>query len=127
VHAVLVAGGLALFLGATISDVAYFRSYHIQWQNFASWLIVGGLTFSGFAMVFAIVDWFDAARRAAGSVFYGILLFVTWLIALYNALVHGRDAWASMPASLILSVVVMVLIVIATWLGFSRGGRHDAY
>lgn len=126
-QAVLLAGSLSLFLGALVSDVAYFKTYQIQWQNFASWLIVGGLFFSGFALIFAIVDWFSAVRRAAGSVAYGIVLLVTWLLAFYNALVHARDAWASMPASLVLSAIVMALIVIATWLGFYRGGRTDAY
>lgn len=35
-HATLLAGTVPLFLGALLSDIAYYRSYHIQWSNFAS-------------------------------------------------------------------------------------------
>ena len=57
-HAALVAGALALFLGALLSDVTYFRSYAIQWNNFSSWLLAGGLVIAGFALLAAIVRLF---------------------------------------------------------------------
>jgi uncharacterized membrane protein len=119
-HAVLLAGALPLFLGAALSDVAYARSYHIQWSNFASWLIAGGLVLAGIALIFAIVDLFRAERRARGVMLYGVVLLATWLVGFFNALMHARDAWASMPAGLVMSVVVVVLALVATWLAFSR-------
>ena len=42
-HAILLAFPLPLFLGALLSDAAYRASFHVQWHNFASWLIAGGL------------------------------------------------------------------------------------
>jgi len=33
-------------------------------------------------------------------------------------LIHARDAWASMPTGLILSVVGTLLMLVAVWLGF---------
>src|SRR5690606_14347063 len=42
IHAVFLAGIIPLFAGALLSDIAYYRTYEIQWQNFASWLIAGG-------------------------------------------------------------------------------------
>lgn len=50
-HAVLLAGTIPLFLGALLCDLAYAASYEIQWSNFASWLIVGGLVFGGLALL----------------------------------------------------------------------------
>ena len=41
------------------------------------------------------------------------------ILGFVNALVHAKDAWASMPAALILSVIVALLAVAATWLGFA--------
>ena len=126
-HAVLLAGALPLFLGAALSDIAYFRSYQIQWNNFASWLIAGGLVFAGIALVFAFVDVFRAERRARRAVPYLMVLLVTWAVGFFNALMHARDAWASMPAGLAMSVIVFVLACLATWLGFSapRGARRQ--
>jgi hypothetical protein len=49
-HAILLAGTVPLFLGVLLSDIAYAASYEVQWKNFASWLIVGGLVFGGFAL-----------------------------------------------------------------------------
>ena len=117
-HAVLLAGTIPLFLGALLSDWAYASSYHIQWNNFASWLIVGGLFFAGIALVFAIVDLLRAHRRARGIGLYALVLLASWVVGFFNALMHARDAWASMPTGLILSVVTVVLACVATWLGF---------
>lgn len=118
-HAVLLAGTIPLFLGATLSDIAYARSYNIQWNNFASWLIAGGLVFAGIALVFAIVDLLRAHRRTRGIAPYTLILLVTWIIGFLNALMHARDAWASMPTGLIMSVIVTLLACVATWFGFS--------
>ncbi len=117
-HAVLLAGALPLFLGAALSDIAYSRTYEIQWNNFASWLVAGGLVLGGLALVFAIVDLFRADRRARGAVPYLAVLLVTWVVGFFNALLHARDAWASMPAGLAMSLIVVVLACVATWLGF---------
>ncbi len=115
-HAVLLGGALALFLGALLSDIAYARTYEIQWNNFASWLITGGLVVSGAAMVCAIIGLLPS-RRTRQSVLHAIVLLATWLTGLLDALWHARDAWASMPGGLVLSVVVVLLACVATWLG----------
>ena len=122
-HAVPLAGSLSLFLGAALSDIAYARSYEVQWSNFASWLIVGGLVLAGVALLFALIDLFRADRRAGGAVRYLLVLLAAWLVGLFNALMHARDAWASMPAGLVLSVIVVVLACVATWLGFAAPRR----
>jgi uncharacterized membrane protein len=119
-HAVLLAGTIPLFLGAALGDAAYGASYEIQWKNFASWLLVGGLALAAIALLFAIVDLLRADRRARGIVPYALLLLATCVVGLLDALMHARDAWASMPAGLALSVVVTVLAGVATWSGFRR-------
>lgn len=117
-HAILLAGSLPLFVGAALSDAAYASTYEIQWNNFASWLIAGGLLLAGLALIFAIVDLLRADRRVAGAGTYAAILLVTWLMGFFNALMHARDAWASMPTGLVLSVVVVVLAIVAIWFGF---------
>ncbi|QOY95766.1 hypothetical protein IM543_07995 [Massilia sp. UMI-21] len=119
VHAILLGGSVSLFLGALLSDFAYYNTYHIQWTIFASWLVAGGLLFSGLALVFALVSLVRAERKAGRTLAYFVLLLVTWVLGLVNAFEHAKDAWAAMPASLILSVVVAILICIAAWLRFN--------
>src|SRR3546814_1130368 len=108
-----------LFLGALLSDLAYSASYVVSWKNFASWLIVGGLVLGGFALLWALIELLRADRRGGRPIIYFLLLLSAWILGLINALVHAKDAWASMPAALILSVIVAVLVIAATGLGFS--------
>jgi uncharacterized membrane protein len=119
-HAVLLAGTVTLFLGALVSDVAYAVSYQLQWKNFASWLIVGGLVLGGVALIWSLLDLRHAGLRRAQGLVYALLLLATWVLGFVNASVHARDAWASMPSGLLLSVVVALLAIAATTLGFSR-------
>ncbi|MBQ5940244.1 MULTISPECIES: DUF2231 domain-containing protein [unclassified Massilia] len=123
-HATLLAGSVPLFLGALLSDVAYYQTYQIQWGNFASWLIAGGLLFCGLALLFALVNLIRAERKAGHPALYFLLLLATWVLGLIDAFVHAKDAWAVMPAGLVLSIIVAVLACAATWVGLGprQGG-----
>lgn len=118
-NAVLLAGALALFLGALLSDIAYFRSYEIQWNNFSSWLLAGGLVVGAFAFLAAIVELFRNRWRVWPVLVYAILVLATWILAFIDELVHAKDAWATMPAGLVLSVIVVVLGCVALWIAFA--------
>lgn len=122
-HAILLAGTVPLFLAVLISDFAYSSSYEIQWKNFASWLLVGGLVFGGFTLLWAIIDISRVAARTMRQFIYVSLLLVLWVLGFIDALVHAGDAWASMPAALNISTIVAVLAMAATWLGFSSSHR----
>jgi uncharacterized membrane protein len=119
-HAILLGGSVPLFLGALLSDVAYYNTYLIQWANFASWLIAGGLLCSGLAGLFAIANLIRARHKAGRPVVYLLLLLVTWVLGLVNAFEHAKDAWAVMPSGLVLSVIVTVLVAITACLGLSN-------
>ncbi|SDS96460.1 Uncharacterized membrane protein [Halopseudomonas litoralis] len=118
-HAIFLAGSIPLFLGAMLSDFAYSSSYHIQWNNFASWLIAGGLVFAGLAILCGIIGLFRADGRHGRALLSLLLLVATWIIGFINALIHAKDAWASMPTGLVLSVIVTILACIAAWLGLA--------
>jgi uncharacterized membrane protein len=119
-HATLLAGTVPLFLGALLSDIAYFNTYQIQWSNFASWLIAGGLVFCGLALLFALANLIRADRKAGRPAVYFLLLLVTWVLGLVNAFEHAKDAWAVMPTGLVLSVIVSLLTCVAAWLGLTN-------
>lgn len=123
VHAVLLAGTVPLFLSATLADIAYAQTFQIQWTNFASWLIVGAMVFTGLALLCALIGLRHEARRRGRYGLYVLLLLATFILGFINSLVHAKDAWAAMPGGLVLSVVCTLLALAATWLGFA-GYRH---
>lgn len=119
-HAILLAFPLPLFVGALVSDLAYRGSFHVQWANFSSWLIAGGLLVGAFAVLWALVDLLRSgtgpkARRAI----YFVVLAAMWGLGFVNALVHAKDAWATMPDGLYLSALTSLLALGASWIGFS--------
>ena len=124
-QAVLVASTLPTFLGALLSDIAYARTFEIQWNNFASWLIAGGLVLAGLALLAAVVEAVASRRRSRRAWLSAGLLLVLWIVGFFNALMHARDAWASMPDGLVMSAVVVALAVAATWLAF-HAPRQEA-
>ena len=67
---------LPLFLGALLSDWAYASSHQVQWTNFASWLIAGGLVVAGLALLWALIDVLRCARRASGAAAIYLLLLL---------------------------------------------------
>jgi len=120
VHAVLLASVFPLFLGALLSDWAYFETYEVQWTNFASWLIAGGLVFAGLALIWAVFKALRGPRghRKAELIGAGFLA-ATFGLGFVNALVHAKDAWAAMPGGFILSLIVLVFALTAIWTGFA--------
>ncbi|MFG6108797.1 DUF2231 domain-containing protein [Stenotrophomonas nematodicola] len=114
-HAAVLGGVLPLFLGALLADYAYWSSYEIQWANFAAWLLVGAMVFTTLALLCGIVGLARRTRRLG----YVLVLAATWVVGFINALHHARDAWAIMPGALVWSVIVTVLALLATWIGFA--------
>jgi uncharacterized membrane protein len=118
---VLLVSTLPLFLGAFLSDWAYSVSYQNQWINFAAWLIVGALLLLGAALVWTVVDSLrsDVAPGRGKWIFVGLVI-ATFVVGFINALVHAKDAWATMPSGLILSIIALILAVITVTYGFAR-------
>lgn len=119
IHVILLAGSVPLFLGALLSDIAYYNTYQIQWSNFASWLNAGALLFCGLALVFALVNLVRAQRKGGPVLTYFVVLLATFVLGLVNAFQHAKDAWAVMPAGLVMSAVVFILICIAAVTGLN--------
>jgi uncharacterized membrane protein len=103
------------------ADLAYARTYELQWKNFASWLLVGGLAMAFVALAWAIADLVrEAHHRGTRRMVYLAVLLTMWVLGFVNALVHAADAWASMPEGLVLSAFAALLAAVAAWLGFAN-------
>jgi len=125
-RALLLGFPLALFLGALLSDIAYYRSYEIQWANFAAWLIAGALVFAAVVLLIALIDFFRQREGRARPTILMVLVGAMWILGFINALIHARDGWASMPTGLVLSVIVALLALAAAWVGLTGTRRVEA-
>jgi len=125
-HTTLLAFPIPLFLGGLLSDWAYSSTYHVQWTNFASWLIAGALVFSGFALLWSVIESLRADRPRSGSNWLLVgLAAATFVLGFVNALVHAKDGWATMPEALILSVIVTILAVATLWIALAPRRRGE--
>ena len=119
-HAIILAFPFPLFLGALISDIAYWRTFEIQWSNFAQWLNAGGLLVGALALLWALVYAFGNRRTGnRRPLLYFLFLLAAWILGLINAFAHSQDAWAIMPEVLWYSALSTLLALLASWLGYS--------
>ena len=110
---------VALFSLGTATDAVYLRTAQMQWSNFSSWAIVGGLIFGGAAFVWSLIDlaW---GRRGVLHLLYSGVLGVLCLVGLANAFKHSQDGWSSVGAlGVTLSALCCGLALIAGWLRYS--------
>jgi uncharacterized membrane protein len=107
----------AFLVSGFLSDWAYFGSTEIQWKNFAGWLIIGGLVFTAFALLWTLVDLVRLPLGRGPRLVAFVLLLAVFVLGIVDELVHAKDAWASMPEALILSGVVAVLAIAAAAIG----------
>ncbi|WP_303698250.1 DUF2231 domain-containing protein [Brevundimonas naejangsanensis] len=110
---------VALFSLGTATDAAYLRTAEIQWSNFSSWAIVGGLMFGGAAFVWSLIDlaW---GRRGVLRFLYSGALGALCVVGLTNAFKHSQDGWSSVGAfGFTLSVLCCALALSAGWMRYS--------
>lgn len=122
-HALLLAFPVALFTTALVTDIAYLRTQELQWTNFSSWLIAGGLVFTGLVLVWALASVFRGYRHGdwLRHLIYAGLLAALLVTGLVNAFQHSRDGWSSVGTfGLALSVVSAVLAMSASVIAHTR-------
>jgi uncharacterized membrane protein len=103
------------FTAALIFDIIYACTANIQWVNGASWLIAIGLVFAIIPRLINLVQvWFGSGRLQGSPVkLHFWLNLIAIVLAIINAFVHSRDAYAVVPQGLVLSAIVVVLLSLA--------------
>ena len=121
-HAMLIPFPIAGFIGAFVTDIAYWRTANLMWSNFSIWLITAGLVAGGLAALMGLIDYFGdvRVRRLRAATPHMVLNIVVMVLELINAFVHSRDGWiAVVPQGIILSGVVTAILGVSAWLGAS--------
>ncbi len=100
------------FVAALVFDILYVETFTILWVKAAAWLLSIGLLF---AIVPQLINlgrtWFTRGRTRALAINFWLQV-VAIVAAIFNAFVHSRDAYGSMPTGLWLSVVTVLALVI---------------
>ncbi|MGB3244581.1 MAG: DUF2231 domain-containing protein [Sulfitobacter sp.] len=111
---------MVCFTLTLLTDIAYWQSANLMWQNFSAWLLLSGLVVAAFAALAGLVILISSSRlRALPMIwFYAIGNVIVLLVAIANSLVHARDGWtAIVPLGLTLSAITVVLMLITGWMG----------
>jgi len=103
------------FVAALIFDIIYVRTAVVLWNKGAAWLIVFGLLLAIIPRFVNLAQvWITSrriARRADKLDFWLNVLAI--VVAIFNAFVHSRDAYAVVPTGVWLSVCTVILLAAA--------------
>lgn len=127
IHPMLVPFPITCFIGAFVTDIAYWRTADMQWANFSVWLITAGLITGALAAIAGLTDFFSSRRIRAlrAAWFHGAGNGLALILSLFNVFVHSRDAYTSVvPTGLILSGLVALILIMTGWLGGELVFRH---
>jgi uncharacterized membrane protein len=127
IHPLLVPFPIVCFVGAFLTDLTYWLTAEMMWADFSAWLLVVGMVTGVLAAIAGLIDFFGnrliRAQAPAWPHMLGNLLVL--VLALFDTLVHTRDAWTSVvPAGLITSLIVVLILPVSGWLGGSMVYRH---
>ena len=102
------------FVAALIFDIIYAKTAVMLWDKGAAWLIVFGLLFALVPRLVNLMQVWVTSRRTAtrtDKLDFWLNLFAI-VVAIVNAFVHSRDAYAVVPTGLWLSVCTVILLSI---------------
>ncbi len=101
-------------VAALIFDVIYSQTAVMLWGKGAAWLIVFGLLFAVVPRLINLTQvWITSRQIAARADKLDFWLnFVAIILAIDNAFVHSRDAYAVVPTGLWLSVFTVSLLAV---------------
>lgn len=127
IHPMLVPFPIVCFIGALLTDLAYWRTAEMMWADFSAWLLTVGVIMGFLAAIAGLTDFLgDRLVRAQWPAWpHAIGNLVALILSIFNLLIHSRDAWSSVvPTGLILSAVVVVILLFTGWLGGAMVYRH---
>lgn len=127
IHVMLVPILVVCFVGTLITDLIYWQTAAMPWADISAWLLVAGLITSIFAASAGLIDFLGDRRiRMLRSAWIHVIGNVVVLIlSIFNACIHARDAYTSVvPSGLILSALVVLILLVTGWNGWSMVHRH---
>ena len=91
---------VGFFVAAWLFDIVYMKTTVIFWSVSASWLIAIGLVIAVLPRVISLIYLFRGSSAPEKTHFW--ISLVAILLAIANAFIHSRDAYAVVPTAVIL-------------------------
>jgi uncharacterized membrane protein len=126
-HAMLVPVPMVCFAGTLLTDIVYWRTAAMLWADVSAWLLVIGLIVSVFAAAAGLVDFLGdrRIRELRAAWIHALGNGAALVLSIINAMIHTRDAYTSVvPSGLILSALVVAILIVTGWNGWSLVYRH---
>jgi uncharacterized membrane protein len=126
-HALLVPVPIVCFVGTLATDIVYWQSAAMLWADISAWLLLVGLLVSVFAATAGLIDFFGdrRIRELRAAWIHGLGNVAALVLSIFNELIHTRDAYTSVvPSGLILSALVVVILLVTGWNGWTMVYRH---
>ncbi|MGJ8513272.1 hypothetical protein R84981_001024 [Carnimonas sp. R-84981] len=112
------------FVAALIFDAIYYNTAEIMYVKGAAWLLVFGLLAAIIPrLINLFLTWMPRYGASGGVRFDFTFTALAIIAAIFNAFVHSRDAFATMPTGLWLSVLTVALLVIGRLAGNASGPK----
>ena len=131
VYAALIQFPAVCFVSVLLTDLAYWKTTNFIWETFSIWLLTAGCVMAAFAAIAGLITWVSHRHvRALPLASLHVAACIAALaLSIVNAFVHSRDGYtAVVPTGITLSVVVVLIMLVATWLGWPRAHQvRSAY
>lgn len=117
------------FTLALLTDVAYWQTANLMWQNFSAWLLFAGIVIGALGLVVGLVELLtrQGVRAASPGWVYVVLGTVVLVLAFVNSLFHAGDGWtAVVPWGLALSAITVILMLAMAVIGRAAVNRRLA-
>jgi uncharacterized membrane protein len=113
-HPPLVACPMVCFVGALLTDIAYWRTHEMLWADFSAWLLLAGIVLGVIGIVIGIWELVTSGPFHGPTGPYCASGIVAVILAVFNFMIHSRDAWTSVvPGGVILSALTVVVLAFA--------------
>ena len=125
-YALLVQFPAVCFTGALLADVVYWQAPQFLWETFSVWLLAIGCVLAAVTGLVGLVDFCRDRRLRTATLAWphALASLLVALLSVVNTFVHSRDGYtAVVPDGLVLSTLVVMLMLVVTWMGWSRRSR----
>ena len=119
---------IACLVLTLVSDITFYATSNEFWATASFWLLGIGLVMGALAAGTDLIDVFGdkRVRRLSDTRVHAISIAIALLISLYNwytRFEHGSSA--VVPAGLVLSIIVVLVLLVAGWKGGEMVFRHS--